>query len=166
MRLTDGSFSKHRWQYIAQCLLATGTILGILLLLDGTRQTAIIASLGASAFIVFTSPNSRSSTVRSLLGGYTVGCVAGIGCSLLASLIGHKGVEDWGSVLIAMGAISVGLSIFGMVITDTEHPPAAGLALALVLNSWDLSTLLVIAAAITFLTGVRIFFRNSIRDLV
>lgn len=166
MRLTDGSFRQHRWHYIVQSLLATGTVLGVLIALDGTRQTAIIASIGASAFIVFATPNSMSSSVRSILGGYLVGCVAGICCSLLAGLIGHKGVEDWSSVLIAMGAVSVGLSIFLMVVTDTEHPPAAGLALALVLNRWDLLTLLVIALAILFLTAVKIFFGKKIRDLV
>lgn len=134
MKIIDHRFRKYTWIYLFQCSLAAVVVLLVLIILDSTQQTAIIASIGASVFIVFTAPNAFSSKVRSILGGYLIGSITGIGCSLLTGLLGTTGTEGWGTTVIVMGAISVGLSIFLMVITDTEHPPAAGLALAFVLN--------------------------------
>lgn len=65
-----------------------------------------------------------------------------------------------------MGAISVGLSIFLMVITDTEHPPAAGLALAFVLNTWNLKTVIFVVFAAVLLSLVKHLFRNRLKDLI
>jgi CBS-domain-containing membrane protein len=46
--------------------------------------------------------------------------------------------------------------MFAMVVTKTEHPPAAALALGLVLNEWDLLTIGVVMAGIA---GLSIFKR-------
>ena len=137
MRIIDHQFRKYTWTYLFQCSLAAVVVLLVLIILDSTQQTVIIASIGASVFIVFTAPNAFSSKVRSILGGYIIGSIIGIGCSLLAGLLHTAGTEGWGTTVVIMGAVSVGLSIFLMVITDTEHPPAAGLALAFVLNTWN-----------------------------
>ena len=166
MKIIDYRFKKHIWTYLFQCLLAAFAVLLVLLILDSTHQTAIIASIGASAFIVFTAPNAFSSRVRSLLGGYMIGSVTGIGCSLLAELLDTAGTEGWGTTVIALGAISVGISIFLMVITDTEHPPAAGLALAFVLNTWNLKTVIVVFFAAVLLSLVKRLFHNRLKDLV
>lgn len=34
------------------------------------------------------------------------------------------------------GALAISLAVFTMVVTRSEHPPAAALALGLVLNDW------------------------------
>lgn len=166
MRLTDRKFRHHVGAYAFQCMLATLTVILVLLTLDATEQTAIIASIGASAFIVFTAPNAYSAKSRALFGGYAVGAVTGIACSLMADLLGTEGTADWDIVIITSGAVAVGLSIFIMVVTDTEHPPAAGLALAFILNSWNFRTLLVVLLAPLLLTLVKQLFRGHIRDLV
>jgi CBS-domain-containing membrane protein len=166
MRLTDSRFSEHVGTYILQCGLATMTVTIVLLILDATLQTAIIASIGASVFIVFTAPNAFSAKPRALIGGYLIGSAAGISCSLLADIIGPRDSTEWNTVLIAMGAVSVGISIFIMVITDSEHPPAAGLALAFVLNTWNSKTVAVVIIAPILLSLIRYIFRKHIRDLV
>lgn len=109
MRLTDDKFRKNAWTYFFQCSLATITVLIVLVILDATLQTAIIASIGASSFIVFTAPNAFSAKTRSLIGGYATGIIAGIGCSLLAGIIGTHGTTGWSTTVIIMGAVSVGL---------------------------------------------------------
>jgi CBS-domain-containing membrane protein len=58
----------------------------------------------------------------------------------------------------------VGLAIFAMSITDTEHQPAVGIALALVLNPWNGLTLLVIAGAAVVLTLVGVLFGKLLYD--
>lgn len=95
MKLIDSKFRIHVWTYLFQCSLATSAVLLVLIILDATLQTAIIASIGASAFIVFTAPNSFTSKARSLFGGYLIGSVTGIGCSLLAGLLKTAGTEGW-----------------------------------------------------------------------
>jgi CBS-domain-containing membrane protein len=70
MEIIDIKTRKNIWRYISQCILATVTILAILFFLDVLTETAIIAALGASAFIVFTMPNTYSSDPRRLIGGY------------------------------------------------------------------------------------------------
>jgi len=163
MRLTDAKIKKHLGTYIFQCSLAMLAVLIVLIILDATLQTAIIASIGASSFIVFTAPNAFSAKTRALIGGYIIGILTGIGCSLLAKELAPT---EWNATIIILGAFSVGFSIFLMVITDTEHPPAAGLALAFVLNKWNWSTILVVILAPVVLSMIKYLFRNQIRDLV
>lgn len=165
-RILDPKFWRYTWSYIFQCFLATATVVAVLLILDYTRQAAIVASIGASAFIVFTSPSSQPARFRSLIGGYTVGMIAGIACTFLGRSIDPLAPCGWMGSPIVMGGVAVGLSIFLMVLTDTEHPPAAAIALALVINRWNGVSLMVIGIAIGMLVLVRYTFKNHLRDLI
>lgn len=165
-RLFDPKFWRYAWNYLFQCFLATATVVGVLLVLDYTEQTAIIASIGASAFIVFTSPGSQPASYRSLLGGYLVGMVSGILCTMIGHSVDPLSHFGWVGSPIVMGGVAVGLSIFLMVLTDTEHPPAAAIALALVINRWNAVSLLVICTAILMLVLVRFSFKKHLKDLI
>ena len=150
-RLFDIKFMRHRTHYISQCVLATLVILIVLLALDTVTQTVLISALGASTFICFTMPHIKSSGPRYLVGGYIVGTVVGGFTSLSASLIPISTIPVETS-LIVFGAMATGLAIFCMVITDTEHPPAAALALGYVLNEWDPLTIAVILSGIMLIS--------------
>jgi CBS-domain-containing membrane protein len=165
MSLIDIRLRHHLGRYIFQCGLATLTVMAVLHLLDAVYQTAIIASIGASAFLVFAAPKAYTSRPRSLLGGYAAGIVTGVFCALVGIIIGIDSAADWGIEIVILGGAAVGLAIFWMTVTDTEHPPAAGIALALVLNPWSLWTLLVILGAVAILTLVRIVFGRVLYDL-
>jgi len=52
---------------------------------------------------------------------------------------------------VIFGGLAIGLAMFGMVITNTEHPPAASLALGLVLGEWHLLTVMVALVEIVML---------------
>ena len=56
--------------------------------------------------------------------------------------------------------------MFVMVVTKTEHPPAAALALGLVLNEWDFMTLLVILAGIVSLSLLKRLVLPILMDLL
>ncbi len=131
MHILDRKFTQNKLWYFLQCLLATVSVLLVLVALDTISNTAITAALGASCFIVFTMPHAQVSKPRFVIGGYVVGLGAGTLCYFLSQL-------NWSAAFFAMeqsrlvfGALAVGLAIFVMVITNTEHPPAAGLALVL-----------------------------------
>ena len=63
-------------------------------------------------------------------------------------------------------ALAVGLSIFVMVVTDTEHPPASGTALgiAMLTDRWAESAVAVVTVALLLSLAHRML-RRYLRDL-
>jgi CBS-domain-containing membrane protein len=138
-------------------------VLGIL---DTILSTTIVATLGASTFIAFTMPHKPNSQPRNLVGGYLMGTLAGIFCNFLARL------SIWTQISIiqlstdiVFGAVAVGLAIFLMVVTDTEHPPAAGLALGYMLNECTLQVVIVVFIGILSLAGIKSLLKSKLIDL-
>ena len=164
--LIDKKFKKNRLKYIFQCFLATLTILAVLIFLDVLNEAALITALGASAFIVFTMPTQYSSDPRRLIGGYSVGLIVGFIFYLLSvSTLSHI-FENEMTILVVFGAISVGFAVFIMAVTNTEHAPAAGIALGLVISKWDYLTIIFIIFAILWLASVRIILKKYLMDLI
>lgn len=136
-----------------------------MLLLDVMLQAAIITSLGATTFVVFALPRSRAAHPRRLLGGYGWGLAAGLACHHLAQ---RTTWEPWfleGEQAILWGALAIGLATLMMVATNTEHPPAAGCALSLVLQPWDLQALLFVIATVALLAVAKYALRRVLINL-
>jgi hypothetical protein len=53
-----------------------------------------------------------------------------------------------------------------MVATNTEHPPAAGFALGLVLQSWDYRTLVYVLVCVCLLAIIRLVLKRFLIDLL
>ena len=165
-RIIDKKVKHFYGHYIVQCILATGTILVILIFLDVLKETAIISALGASTFIIFTMPKSYSSEPRRLLGGYGVSMGFGLLCFFISQHpLLQQGFPTVTSIFIVFGALAFGGSFFIMALTNTEHPPAAGIALGLVINPWTLMTLVAIIAAVLWMAGIRRFLYPYLMDL-
>lgn len=164
MKIFDSRFSRNKSRYVFQCALATCCVLVVLAVLDVVADTVVIASLGASSFLVFAVPDGNVSRIRFLLGGYIVGCAVGTGCYWLA---------QWAPLVklpvesaTVYGALAVGLTMFLMVITNAEHPPAAGVALGLVVQQWSWGTVLVAIAGVFALVTLRTLLRPVLIRLV
>lgn len=152
-------------RYGLQCGLAGAVALVLLLVLDAVTQTVLIASLGASAFIAFAVPRSLHSGPRHLIGGYVVGILSGVVMSSLYSLATVQGTWDH-AIMIIFGALAISLAMFTMVVTRSEHPPAAALALGLVLNEWDVVTLAVVLVGVIGLSVIKRLVLPMLMDLV
>jgi CBS-domain-containing membrane protein len=153
-------------RYAIQCSLAAAVVLILLLVLDAVTQTVLIAALGASSFIAFAVPRSLHSSPRCLIGGYVVGIIAG---SLMATLNIAFNFSDVVNVhmgVIVFGALATGLAMFLMVATKTEHPPAAALALGLVLNEWTSLTLVVVIVGVAVLSISKQLILPFLMDLL
>lgn len=148
-----------------QCGLAGLVVLVLLFVLDSVTQTVLIAALGASAFIAFAVPRSPHSGPRHMIGGYAVGILTGSLMAALASIIDLP-LGDHHAVIIIFGAIAISLAMFTMVVTRTEHPPAAALALGLVLNEWSLITLLVVLGGVIGLSIIKQLILPALLDLI
>jgi len=165
--MIDEKFRKNSLKYIFQCFLATLTILAVLIFLDVLNEAALITALGASAFIVFTMPTQYSSDPRRLIGGYIVGMVVGFVFYIIAnSDIGSSIFTNQITSLVVFGAIAVGFAVFIMAVTNTEHAPAAGIALGLVISRWDYLTIIFIILAILWLASIRLILKRYLMDLI
>ena len=143
--------------YIFQSFLATLTIFIVLLFLS-IEHAVIIASIGATAFIVFAMPKSITAKPRNVIGGHLVGFLSGFLCALIP----HPSFLY--SILIY--SFAVGLSIFVMVVTDTEHPPASGTALGIAITGFDLNAAIALITSAIMLSLAHHFFKPYLRDLV
>ena len=166
LNLDDRLRRENLNRYFLQCTLAFVVVLILLLVLDAFTQTVLIAALGASTFIAFAVPRSLHSDPRHMIGGYLVGILAG---SLMGTLNASMNISDAAiahSVMIIFGALATGFAMFIMVVTKTEHPPAAALALGLVLNEWDLLTLVVVIAGVVALSIFKRLVLPMLMDLL
>lgn len=150
---------------VLQCGLAGAVVLVLLLVLDAVTQTVLIAALGASAFIAFAVPRSLHSSPRHLVGGYIVGILTGSLMDWLNTLIALSGPAEH-AVMVIFGALAISVAMLAMVITRTEHPPAAALALGIVLNEWNLLTLGVVLAGIVVLSIIKRLVLPMLLDLI
>jgi len=166
LNFVDKKFFKYPGHYFLQSLIAVVALFMTLSVLNIFTNTVVLAAIGSSAFIIFTVPHDHRSQTKFVLGGYIVGLAAGIICYYLMTLtlsfdlhITQRLADE------IFSALSVGLSIFVMVTLDVEHPPAAGLALGLVLNPWDHNTLLMTLGTIIAMLIMRYLLRHYLVNL-
>ncbi|MFC2057286.1 HPP family protein [Chloroflexota bacterium] len=167
IRIIDETFRKSPQNYITQSLLAIVAMALILHFVGFLTRGAVVAALGSSTFVVFVMPNYVTARPRKLIGGHIVGLLSGFICYYVF-LTGPLGeiYKNQDSILWIAGAFSVGLSIFLMTITQTEHAPAAGTALGIVAHEWTYQTVIFIVAFVVSLTVIRRLLRGYLRDLV
>jgi len=167
IRIIDESFTKAPKSYIIQSLLAVIAVVIILYFVEVLTHAAIVAALGASTFFVFAMPNAPTAQTRRLVGGHIIGLLCGILC-YYAFLTGPLGElsEDVEFITWFAYALSVGLSIFLMTITNTEHPPASGTALGIVAHGWSYQVIIFVLLYAVSLAIARRLLRSYLRDLV
>jgi len=133
-------------------------VIFVLLLFLDFMGILVVASIGASTFVIFAMPENITAQPYNLIGGHVVGIFWGGVCGTIP----HTGV-----VLPALVfALAVGLSIFTMVVIDTEHPPATGTALAVAISGFSLTIAASILIPIVGLSLIHIIFRKQLRNLV
>jgi len=107
-----------------------GAFIGLLLVLTiakylggiGGIDEWIMASLGASALLVFSLPGSPMAQPWAVIAGNTLSALIGVSCSITIS-----------APLIAL-PLAASCSILGMYVLRCLHPPAAAVALIAVLS--------------------------------
>jgi CBS-domain-containing membrane protein len=139
----------------------------ILTFVEVLTHTAIVVALAASTFIVFSKPSSRAATPRRLIGGYMVGIICGLVCYYIfhGGLLQHV-AESYDIVIWFAYALSVALSLFMMTITNTEHAPAAAIAMGIAANgfSWQVVAFVILFAV--FLLLAKRLLKPWLKDLI
>ncbi len=158
IKVIDQRFKANKAHYFLQCLMGTAAVMIILLTIDTMFKEVMIASFGATAFSIFALPHIRTSRPRSVMGGYTIGIILGVVLNLMAGYLYTK--QGFFVAYSIMGAVAVGLSLLMMTMTNTEHPPAAGLALGLVLQGFQVDSLLIIYVSVLILLIIKRILRG------
>jgi CBS-domain-containing membrane protein len=76
-------------------------------------------------------PKNVTAQPRNVIGGHLVGVISGGACALLFISFGN----DSEFIHIIFASVSVGIAIFIMVVTDTEHPPGCSTSLGLTVHA-------------------------------
>lgn len=142
--------------YLFQSLFATVATFIVLSFLS-PQQAVIEASIGSTIFIVFAMPKSVTAKPRNVIGGHSVGLIFGSLCALIP----HPSFLH----SIVVYSLAVGLSILIMVITNTEHPPASGTALGVVMKGFSPNVAIAVITSAIILSLIHHFFKRYLRDL-
>lgn len=89
----------------------------------GAAYPIIVASMGASAVILFVIPNSPLAQPWSFFGGQLISAIIGVACA------------QWFTDIALASACAVGGSIFAMLLLRCLHPPGAATAITPILAS-------------------------------
>lgn len=146
-------FKKLWIYYIIQSLMAAIALFVIVFVL-GKERVVVISAMGATSFIVFAMPKAVSARTRNVVGGHLVGLASGavFYFAALPYFVGYP--------------LAVGIAVFLMVALDLEHPPAAGTALAVVVNEISFDVFVAIVISVLVLSQCRYYLRNRLKDLV
>ena len=119
----------YRVSHAERLISAAGAFLGILLILycsqlflSGISAYLIVASMGASAVLLFAVPHGRLAQPWALLGGHFVSALVGVSCAKL--------IPD---IYIASAA-AVGIAVGVMYYLHCIHPPGGATALTAVVG--------------------------------
>jgi CBS-domain-containing membrane protein len=165
--LFDPKFRRHYRQYIFQAVLATVTMVIVLLFVDSLATAAIAAGLGSSVIGIFINPSGPTARLRAVVGGHTMALLIGSALSLIlfSSSMESFTVSHTEFHTLIM-AISVGLLMLVMAVTDTEHPPAAGIAIGMTSREWTPEVFGAILGALVVLAVIKIVLRRHLHDLL
>ena len=146
-------FKKLWIYYIIQSSMAAIALFVIVFVL-GKERVVVISAMGATSFIVFAMPKAVSARTRNIVGGHLVGLASGavFYFAALPYFVGYP--------------LAVGIAVFLMVALDLEHPPAAGTALAVVVNEVSFDVFVAIVISVLVLSQCRYYLRNRLKDLV
>ena len=96
-----------------------------------------------------------------------MGVLVGSAFALLLTLPVLDGARDDPRFLLdLMAGLAVGLSIFLMVFTNTEHAPAAGTTLGLVIHTYSWAMPVFVLSSVVILSIIRIVLRPYLRNLL
>ena len=151
-----GEFPRLWKNYLYQSFLAAVIVFIVLLLLT-IEHAVVIASIGATAFIVFTMPRNITAKPRRVIGGHLVGLLSGSLCALIP----HQSMLP--SILVF--SLAVGIAICLMVALDVEHPPAGGTALGIAITGFSPGVMIAVLTSSIILSLAHHFSKRFLKDL-
>lgn len=167
----DANMSGNFRRYFLQVSIATAALFAALwaesILAGGAAARAVVvAAIASTAFVLFISPLSPSAAPRHSIGGHLVAVLVASPMAIIAGTgVGEEWISRIPAIFAFYAAVGVGITMFLMAATNTEHPPAAGTALAVVAHGFGWDLVLFLAVAVLILVGIQWTMRDSLIDL-
>ena len=165
--LFDKNLKPKMKHYLFQCGLAILSLIVILMVQSALFSEAIVVSVASAAFTIFVFPDSIASTPRRVIGGQIVAILAG---AMFFAILNISTLESAAETMTLVpsvaAALAVGLSILIMVATNTEHPPAAGVALGIVIDPWQWSAIAFVLVGALALSVIRVILKPKMINLL
>lgn len=165
--LFDKNLKPKMKNYLFQCGLAILSLIAILMVQSALFSEAIVVSVASAAFTIFVFPDSIASTPRRVIGGQIVAILAG---AMFFAILHTPALESAAETITLVpsvtAALAVGLSILIMVATNTEHPPAAGVALGIVIDPWQWSAIAFVLIGALGLSIIRVILKPKMINLL
>jgi len=166
---------KSNWlNYLWQPALAVVFLTVVLFFMNRYTMSDVLWAVGAgslasSCFIVFGNPSSSSSLPLKIIGGYVIGIVSGVIFRLIAMHIhdlphGFLGTPYFHFAGV-LAAFCAGTCLFFMSVLKLQHPPAAGMALVLVVDMRDYKVVFIVFIAALILASLRRLLCHHLKDL-
>ena len=172
-RMLDPKVKSNPRRYVLQCSLAFFALLVVLLVEEvGLHRVVMIAAIGSTSFVLFVTPHSSTANPRHVIGGHLVALVVGSAFAVFTfavfsgTPVGQNLLAQVPLVLDVEAALAVALSIFLMAATDTEHAPAAGTALGVVVHGFGWGLIVFVVSSAIMLSFVHTMLRPRLRDLL
>lgn len=153
----DSKFLKHWRKYLIQSPYAVTTVFFIIITLS--NSPVIIASIGATAFIVFAMPNNIATEPKRIIGGHFLGFFIG-SCFAVFQFM------DVVLFKVLWFLLLLGIAILFMVVLELEYPLAAGTALGMTLIAYSSTSVMTIFIRVLFLAIVGHLSKPYLKDLV
>ena len=132
---------------------------------DSIARAVLVAAIASTAFILFIGPRSVTAHPRHSIGGHAVAVGAASAVSLFAEYFsGTKFIGDFSLLFGFYAALAVGAAMLLMALTDTEHAPAAGTALAIVAHGADWQLVVFLMTMVLLLAGVHALLKDRLHD--
>ena len=132
---------------------------------DSVARAVLVAAIASTAFILFIGPRSVTANPRHSIGGHAVAVAAASLVDFFAEYVtGTQFTGDFSLLFGFYAALAVGLAMLLMALTDTEHAPAAGTALAIVAHGLDWELAVFLMTMVLLLAGVHALLKDRLHD--
>lgn len=157
--------------YVFQVGLAAAALMFTLLAAEllprlDVAEAVLISAMASTAFVLFIYPHSTHADPRHVIGGHAVAIAVASPLAAFAHTVAGGGFLEGAPLLFGFyAATAVGVAILLMALIGTEHPPAAGTALAFVVHgfAWDWMAFVVIG--VLLMSATHRILRSRIHDL-
>ncbi|GEM_PF-1329787 len=132
---------------------------------DSVARAVLVAAIASTAFILFIGPRSPTAYPRHSIGGHLVAVGAASAVDFFAEyLAGAQLTGDFSLLFGFYAAIAVGIAMLLMALTDTEHAPAAGTALAVVAHGVDWQLVVFLMTMVLPLAAMHWLLKDRLHD--
>ena len=132
---------------------------------DSVARAVLVAAIASTAFILFIGPRSPTAYPRHSIGGHLVAVGAASAVDFFAEyLAGAQLTGDFSLLFGFYAALAVGIAMLLMALTDTEHAPAAGTALAVVAHGVDWQLVVFLMTMVLPLAAMHWLLKDRLHD--